>query len=105
MTIINNIKEIWSPVLLRTYNMSCNYLYYSVSKMTKKLSVSVWTSLMFIFTFFYYAVSKPEKLTLKMSKTAEKVSDMKIPRFMRKSFFKLYAKYYKVKLHEIVDPI
>ncbi len=40
-----------------------------------------------------------------MSKTAEKASQMKIPKLMRKKFFKLYSKYYKVKLNEIVDPL
>lgn len=40
-----------------------------------------------------------------MSKTAEKASEMKIPKLMRKKFFKLYSKYYKVKLDEIVDPL
>lgn len=40
-----------------------------------------------------------------MSKTAEKVSEMKIPKFMRNRFFKTYSKYYKVIADEIVDPI
>ena len=40
-----------------------------------------------------------------MSKTAEKVSEMKIPKFARKKFFQLYSKYYHVKLDEIVNPI
>lgn len=40
-----------------------------------------------------------------MSKTAEKVAEMKIPKFMRKRFFGMYSKYYKVKLDEIIDPI
>jgi len=30
---------------------------------------------------------------------------MKIPKFMRKKFFNFYAKYYKVKLNEIIDPL
>ena len=30
---------------------------------------------------------------------------MKIPRFMRKKFFKTYSRYYGVKLDEIIDPI
>lgn len=46
-----------------------------------------------------------EKLTVGMSKTAQKFSEMKIPKFMRKKFFGFYSKYYKVKLNQIVDPI
>ena len=44
-------------------------------------------------------------MTLSMSKTAEKVSEMPIPKFMRKKFFRAYARHYQVKLHEIVDPL
>ena len=40
-----------------------------------------------------------------MSKTAEKFSEMKIPKFMRKKFFKTYSRYYGVKLEEIVEPL
>lgn len=40
-----------------------------------------------------------------MSKTAEKISEMTIPKFMRKKFFSYYSRYYHVKLHEIVDPL
>ena len=40
-----------------------------------------------------------------MSRTAEKVSEMRIPKFMRKKFFRAYARHYKVKLNEIVDPL
>lgn len=44
-------------------------------------------------------------MTLGMSKTAEKISEMSIPKFMRKKFFGFYSQYYHVKLDEIVDPI
>ena len=40
-----------------------------------------------------------------MSKTAEKVSEVKIPKFLRKRFFTLYAKKYHVKLDEIIEPL
>jgi phosphatidylserine decarboxylase len=40
-----------------------------------------------------------------MSQTAEKISEMKIPKFMRKKFFRTYSYYYKVKLEEIVEPL
>ena len=53
---------------------------------------------MFILTFFYYTMTKPEKITIQMSKTAEKVSEVKIPVFLRKRFFSIYAQKYGVKL-------
>ena len=40
-----------------------------------------------------------------MSKTAEKIAEMPIPKFMRKRFFKTYSRFYRVKLDEIVDPL
>jgi phosphatidylserine decarboxylase len=40
-----------------------------------------------------------------MSKTAEKIAEMKIPKFMRNKFFGIYCKYYRVPVDEIVDPI
>ncbi len=40
-----------------------------------------------------------------MSKTAEKVSEVKIPKFLRKKFFTLYSKKYQVKLDEIIEPL
>ena len=50
-------------------------------------------------------MTKPEKITLQMSKTAEKVSEVKIPKFLRKRFFTIYAKKYHVKLDEIIEPL
>lgn len=91
MAIGQIITAIWSPVTRHTSK-------FSFRKFTKKLSISLWISLIYIMTFLYYAVSKPEKLTVGMSKTAEKFSEMKIPKFMRKKFFGFYSKYYKVKL-------
>ena len=40
-----------------------------------------------------------------MSKTAERVSELKIPKFMRKRFFALYSRYYGVKIDEMVKPL
>lgn len=40
-----------------------------------------------------------------MSKTAERVSEMKIPKILRKKFFTLYSKYYGVKIDEMINPI
>lgn len=72
---------------------------------TKKASKTIFSSFFFLITFFYYVMTKPEKITLQMSKTAEKVSEVKIPKFLRKRFFTLYAKKYHVKLDEIVEPL
>ena len=40
-----------------------------------------------------------------MSKTAEKISEIKIPKFLRKRFFSLYSRKYHVKLDELLEPL
>jgi hypothetical protein len=98
MSIIGNIKKLWNPVRQR-FNRK------SVFGFTKKATKTFFASFFFIIKFFYYVMTKPEKITVQMSKTAEKVSEIKIPKFLRKKFFKLYSKKYHVKLDEIIDPL
>lgn len=59
MSIAQNIKAIWSPITNHTSKISCTYSSYQVRKLTKKLSISIWASLIYIMTFLYYAVAKP----------------------------------------------
>ncbi len=91
MNIIGNIKKLWSPVT-RRFNRK------SVFGFTKKATKNFLASLLFIIKFLYYVMTKPEKITVQMSKTAEKVSEVKIPKFLRKKFFTLYSKKYHVRL-------
>lgn len=98
MKIVENIKLLWAPVKKR-FNRK------SVYGFTKSATRTFFTSFLFIIKFLYYVMTKPEKITVQMSKTAEKVSEVKIPKFLRKKFFTLYAKKYHVKLDEIVEPL
>lgn len=98
MKFFGALKRLWSPVS-RKLNRK------SVFGFSKKVTKSFLTSFLFIIKFFYYVMTKPEKITVQMSKTAEKVSEVKIPKFLRKKFFTLYAKKYHVKLDEIIEPL
>lgn len=98
MNIIDNIKQLWVPIRKRINRRS-------VFGFTKSATKTFFSSFLFIVKFLYYAMAKPEKVTVQMSKTAEKVSEVKIPKFLRKKFFTLYAKKYHVKLDEIIEPI
>jgi phosphatidylserine decarboxylase len=98
MKIIDNIRLLWAPVKKR-FNRR------SVYGFTKSATKTLFASFFFIIKFLYYVMTKPEKITVQMSKTAEKVSEVKIPKFFRKKFFTLYAKKYQVKLDEIVEPL
>lgn len=98
MNIIGNIKKLWSPVSQRLNRKS-------VFGFTKRATKTFFASFFFIIKFLYYAMTKPEKVTVQMSKTAEKVSEVKIPKFLRKKFFTLYSKKYHVKLDEIIEPL
>jgi hypothetical protein len=98
MKIIGTIKQLWSPVTKRLNRKS-------VFGFTKTATKTFLASFLFIIKFFYYVMTKPEKITVQMSKTAEKVSEVKIPKFLRKKFFTLYAKKYHVKLDEIIEPL
>jgi hypothetical protein len=91
MNIVENIKLLWAPIR-RKFNRK------SVYGFTKNATKTFFASLFFIIKFVYYMMTKPEKITVQMSKTAEKVSEVKIPKFLRKKFFTLYAKKYQVKL-------
>jgi len=98
MNIIDNIKLLWAPVKKRINRRS-------VFGFTKSATKTFFASFLFIIKFLYYVMTKPEKITVQMSKTAEKVSEVKIPKFLRKKFFSLYAKKYHVKLDEIMEPL
>lgn len=95
MNIIGHISLIWAPVTKRINRKS-------LFGFTKKATKTFFSSFLFIIKFLYYMMTKPEKITVQMSKTAEKVSEIKIPKFLRKKFFTLYAKKYRVILDEIV---
>lgn len=69
MSIALNILAIWSPVTKHTSKISCTLLSYQVRKITKKLSSSIWFSLIYVMTFLYYAVSKPVLIILVLGKT------------------------------------
>jgi hypothetical protein len=64
MSIAQNIRTIWSPITKHTSRFSCIKNYNLVRRFTKKLSLSIWSSLTFIMTFMYYAVSKPVNMLL-----------------------------------------
>jgi hypothetical protein len=98
MNITHNVRLFWAPVTAR-FNRK------SMFGFTKKATKTFFASFLFIIKFLYYMMTKPEKVTVQMSKTAEKVSEVKIPKFLRRKFFTLYAKKYHVKLDEIVEPI
>ena len=98
MNIVENIKQLWAPVKKR-FNRRTVYGF------TKNVTKTFFASFFFIIKFLYYVMTKPEKITVQMSKTAEKVSEVKIPKFLRKKFFSLYAKKYQVKLDEIIEPL
>lgn len=98
MKFFGAIRQLWSPVSKRLSRKS-------VFGFTKKATRTFLASFLFIIKFFYYVMTKPEKITVQMSKTAEKVSEVKIPKFLRKKFFTLYAKKYHVKLDEIIEPL
>lgn len=97
MKFLGHIKRLWSPVA-RKINRK------SVFGFTKNATKTFLASFLFIIKFFYYVMTKPEKITVQMSKTAEKVSEVKIPKFLRKKFFTLYSKKYNVRLDEIIEP-
>jgi hypothetical protein len=67
MNIIGNIQLLWAPVTKR-FNRR------SVFGFTKKATKTFFASFLFIIKFLYYVMTKPEKITVQMSKTAEKVS-------------------------------
>ncbi len=67
MNILGNITLIWEPVTKRINRKS-------MYRFTKSASKTVFSSMIFLVTFLYYAMTKPEKITVQMSKTAEKVS-------------------------------
>lgn len=91
MKFFGSLRKLWSPVSKKLNRKS-------VFGFTKKATKTFLASFLFIIKFFYYVMTKPEKITVQMSKTAEKVSEVKIPKFLRKKFFTLYAKKYHVKL-------
>lgn len=68
MSIAQNIRTIWSPITRHTSRFSCKMFIYAVRKFTKRLSLSIWSSLIFIMTFLYYAVSKPVRCSLSSGK-------------------------------------
>ena len=63
MNIIGNIRLFWAPVTKR-FNRKSMYGF------TKKATKTFFTSFLFIIKFLYYMMTKPEKITVQMSKTA-----------------------------------
>ena len=63
MKIIENIKLLWAPVRKRINRRS-------VFGFTKNATKTFLASFLFIIKFLYYVMTKPEKITVQMSKTA-----------------------------------
>ncbi len=63
MNIIGNIKQLWAPVSKKINRRS-------IFGFTKKATTTFFASFLFIVKFLYYMMTKPEKITVQMSKTA-----------------------------------